>query len=120
MGSHNLEGLDNTLQERERQTEQERENTVLRLIHLDCAKPRNALSVLLSHVPVEEPAMTMVGHRGVQGLLLVQRQFSISSLLPLCVIVGEWEMKCENISCKDCQNGVKSFAKTKHCYGQSA
>lgn len=56
---------------------------------------------------VEEPAMTTVGHRGEQGLVMVQERFSIRSLLPLCVTVAEWEMKCENISCKDCQDGVK-------------
>lgn len=76
---------------------------------------------LLSLLAVEEPAMTTVGHRGVQGLLLVQELFSISSLLPLHVTVVEWEMKCENISPKDCQDSVKSFAKTKHfSCGQSA
>lgn len=65
--------------------------------------------------------MTTVGHRGAQRLLPVQGRFSISRLLPLCVTVVEWEMKCENISCKDCQDGVKSCAKTKHfSCGQSA
>lgn len=33
----------------------------------DTSGPRFALSVLLSYVPVEEPAMTTVGHRGSAG-----------------------------------------------------